>query len=68
MESRRPHLLEMGPAMMAPTTEPPARAAPMPPWVVPWGLLKYATYCEVPMMALMLLMSKPNLGKRVSWG
>lgn len=61
MESRRPNLFEIGPAMMAPMTEPPANAAPIPPWVVPWGLLKYDTYCFVPMMALMLLISKPNL-------
>lgn len=40
MASRRPMRLDTGPAIMAPMTEPPARAAPMPPWVVPDGLLK----------------------------
>ena len=62
MASRRPMRLDTGPAMMAPMTEPPARAAPMPPWVVPEGLLKYSTYCLVPMMAEIEEMSKPKLG------
>ena len=53
--------LDTGPAIMAPMKEPPARAAPMPPWVVPDGLLKYSTYWFVPMMAEMEEMSKPKL-------
>jgi hypothetical protein len=37
---------------------PAARAAPIPPWVVPEGLLKNQRYCSVPMMADMEEMSK----------
>lgn len=61
IESRRPNLLEIGPAMIAPMTEPPASPACIPPCVVPCGFLKYSTYWSVPMIAEIDEISKPNL-------
>src|SRR4051812_37901388 len=60
IESRRPILLEIGPAMMEPMIEPAASDEPIAPWTIPAGLLKYVLYCSVPMIADMDEISKPN--------
>jgi hypothetical protein len=59
--SRHPILLEIGPAIRGPTTDTAARADPMAPWMMPWGLSKYSKYWIVSMMADIDEISKPKL-------